>query len=310
VIDVYKEPEKPKPLDWDEASHAVSDAYFPHELHPLTHSTAANVAVDSLTIGPVRIAHIGWGAPVTVDTNHPGGYAVNVPMTGHLESVIGHTELVATPDSATIYPPDTSTSIRRWTESCRIIGVRFERDYLHREMSRILAGHAQPVPDTLDLTTAAGAGWLQLVRSLSDRPSYPQHPLVTEQLSGALTAAFVLAAVPETDSAPRPRPRIVKRVLDQMHDDPARAWTAGDMAEVAGVSIRRLQEGFREYVGASPRDCLVDIRLQRARDDLLRSDGTFTVADVAMRWGFTHTGRFAAAYRQRYGEPPSATLRR
>jgi hypothetical protein len=61
-------------LDWDEASHAVADAYFPHELHPLTRSTAANVVVDSVGIGPVRIAHIGWGAAVTVDTAHPGGF--------------------------------------------------------------------------------------------------------------------------------------------------------------------------------------------------------------------------------------------
>jgi AraC-like DNA-binding protein len=30
---------------------------------------------------------------------------------------------------------------------------------------------------------------------------------------------------------------------------------------------------------------------------------------VAMRWGFTHLGRFAGAYRDRYGVTPSQTLR-
>jgi AraC-like DNA-binding protein len=297
-------------LDWDEASHAVADAYFPHELHPLTRSTAANVVVDSVGIGPVRIAHIGWGAAVTVDTAHPGGYAVNIPVSGRLESVIGRNELVATRDCATIYPPDTPTCIRRWSESCSIVGVRFERDYLHREMSRLLAESARRLPDHLDLTERAGANWLQLVRSLSADSAADQHPLVREQLSGAITTAFVLAAIPESDTGhPAPRPRIVKRVLDAMHGDPSRPWTAGDMAEVAGVSIRRLQEGFRDYVGASPRECLSDIRLARVRDDLLRGDDGFTVADVAMRWGFTHTGRFAAAYRHKYGESPSETLR-
>ena len=38
-------------------------------------------------------------------------------------------------------------------------------------------------------------------------------------------------------------------------------------------------------------------------------DGT-TVTEVALRFGFAHTGRFAAAYRRRYGQTPSATLRR
>ena len=128
------------PLDWDQVSRAVADAYFRHELHRLTRSTAANMVLESTEIGPVRIAQIGWGAAVTVDTAHPGGYAVNIPASGRLESVIGHHELVATPDRATIYPPDTPTCIRRWTQSCNIVGVRFDRDYLHREMR-------QPVDD-------------------------------------------------------------------------------------------------------------------------------------------------------------------
>ncbi|WP_363094775.1 helix-turn-helix domain-containing protein, partial [Pseudonocardia sp. 73-21] len=34
-----------------------------------------------------------------------------------------------------------------------------------------------------------------------------------------------------------------------------------------------------------------------------------SVADIASHWGFTHLGRFAAAYRERYGCVPSETLR-
>jgi AraC-like DNA-binding protein len=177
-------------------------------------------------------------------------------------------------------------------------------------MSRLLAEPSPRLPDRLDLTKRPAANWLQLVRSLSTQSVADQHPLVREQLCSAITTGFVLAAVPDADAGhPPPRPRIVKRVLDEMGDDPARPWTASDMAEVAGVSIRRLQEGFRDYVGASPRECLTDIRLARIREDLLRGADGFTVADVAMRWGLAHTGRFAAAYRRTYGESPSETLR-
>jgi hypothetical protein len=42
------------PLDWDEASQAIADAYVQNELHPLTRSTAANVVFEGAAIGPVR----------------------------------------------------------------------------------------------------------------------------------------------------------------------------------------------------------------------------------------------------------------
>jgi AraC-like DNA-binding protein len=297
------------PLDWEQASQAIADGYFQNELHPLTRSTAANVIFEGADIGPVRIVHLGWGAEMTVDTTHPGGYAVNIPVSGRLESVIGHHELMATPDCAVIYPPDTPACLKRWPASLSLIGVRFDRDYLHREMSRLLAEPSRRLPDRLDVTERPGANWLQLVRSLSAQSVADQHPLVRDQLCGAITAAFVLAAIPDADNGhPPSRPRIVKRVLDEMHDDPCRPWTAGDMAEIAGVSIRRLQEGFRDYVGVSPRQCLTDLRLARVREDLLRGGDGLTVADVAMRWGLMHTGRFAAAYRRKYGESPSETL--
>ncbi|WP_410468237.1 helix-turn-helix domain-containing protein [Amycolatopsis methanolica] len=56
---------------------------------------------------------------------------------------------------------------------------------------------------------------------------------------------------------------------------------------------------------------LQNVRLDRAHQDLLDTDPSrTTVTHVASRWGFTHLGRFAAAYRARYEEPPSRTLQR
>jgi AraC-like DNA-binding protein len=49
------------------------------------------------------------------------------------------------------------------------------------------------------------------------------------------------------------------------------------------------------------------IRLQGAREDLTNARGRdLRVTDVAMRWGFEHLGRFALAYRDFFGELPSA----
>ncbi|MEO2132297.1 MAG: AraC family transcriptional regulator [Microbacterium sp.] len=291
--------------DWDEASHAVASAYFAHRLHPERRSTAAHVAVSGSQFGPVRIATIGWGALVDVETHHPGAVAVNVPLGGTLRSVVGGRDHIGDHRSATVYPADTPVLIRGWAPSCRIVGVRFEQDFLRQEIARV-TGDPQPLPTSIDLTSTAGASWLRLVESLQRQPNLP--PIVVDQLAGAVTDAFVLAMIPE-DAARAPAPRIVKRVTDRIEAEPELPWTAGDMAEVAGVSVRRLQEGFRRYVGESPRSYLMRVRLARTREDLQRSDAD-TVADIALRWGFTHTSRFAAAYRRAFGEHPSVTLRR
>lgn len=53
------------------------------------------------------------------------------------------------------------------------------------------------------------------------------------------------------------------------------------------------------------------VRLDGVHHDLMMADPTqgATVADIARRWGFTPSSRFASFYRAQYGISPSATLR-
>jgi transcriptional regulator GlxA family with amidase domain len=92
--------------------------------------------------------------------------------------------------------------------------------------------------------------------------------------------------------------------VERLHDDPARPWTAGEMAACAGTSVRRLQEGFREWLGCTPTEYLVGVRVQRAHADL-EADPSRTISDVAATWGFSSASRLASAYRRRYGYSPS-----
>ena len=125
----------------------------------------------------------------------------------------------------------------------------------------------------------------------------------------ALTVEHPYGDEPAGLQGPR-RPRTVKRTLDAMHAEPSRQYTAGDLAEIAGVGVRVLQEAFRQHVGVSPLSYLRRIRLDGVHHELSRSDPwQVSVSDVAYRWGFTHLGRFAGAYRARFGESPSQTLR-
>ncbi|MCL2532809.1 MAG: AraC family transcriptional regulator [Nocardiaceae bacterium] len=302
-----------RPVDWEQVSQ-IAAAYFPHRLVPLSSAGPGSVTLKNVGIGPVGISRIDWGADVSVSSEHPDAFAVNIPLSGRLESVTGRHEISSAPGTATICPPDVLTTFPRWGASCAILGVRIDRTYLEQEMSRTLGRPGAQLPLQLDLSTPAGASWLRFVRSMSEQMRDPssvvRNDLVSAQLLSAVTTGFVLAAIPEdVPSAGEARPRIVKRVIDAIHDDPAHDWNVLEMAERAGVGVRRLQDGFRRYVGRSPTEYLADVRLGRVREDLANAGPDDTVRAIALRWGFAHTGRFAAAYRNRFGRSPSTVLR-
>jgi transcriptional regulator GlxA family with amidase domain len=99
--------------------------------------------------------------------------------------------------------------------------------------------------------------------------------------------------------------------MDLVHGEDRAEFTVSDLAAHLGVTIRALELAFRKEADTTPNAYLLRARLERAHEELCRGDvrdGT-TVTDVAMKWGFAHTGRFAKRYRQAFGITPSAQLR-
>lgn len=135
---------------------------------------------------------------------------------------------------------------------------------------------------------------------------------------GDLLAATVLTTFPNTvvaESADVPIRRDVSATVSLALDFVARnadlPITARDVAVHASVSRRALEMAFRDHLGTSPAAYLRRYRLARIHEELVAAepgDGT-SVTGTALRWGFTQSSRFAACYRDVYGEPPSRTLR-
>ena len=77
-----------------------------------------------------------------------------------------------------------------------------------------------------------------------------------------------------------------------------------------GLSERGLRNAFYDVRGVSPRRAMLAERLEGVRRALSRPDARpTTVTGAATDFGFYELGRFAATYRQAYGEAPSDTLR-
>lgn len=103
----------------------------------------------------------------------------------------------------------------------------------------------------------------------------------------------------------------IRTAVEHIHAHAHEPLTVSDLARIADLSVRGLQEAFHRTLDRSPMQYLREVRLRRAHEDLLRaSPAQVAVADVAARWGFTHMGRFSGEYLRRFGEYPKVTLRR
>jgi len=99
--------------------------------------------------------------------------------------------------------------------------------------------------------------------------------------------------------------------LDYIHTNPDSPLTTTGIAEAAGLSLRGLQHAFSRQLDMTPTEYLRGVRLDHVRADLVEAGPSdSTVATVAQRWGFSHSGRFSSAYVARFGEYPAETLRR
>jgi AraC-like DNA-binding protein len=106
-----------------------------------------------------------------------------------------------------------------------------------------------------------------------------------------------------------PGPAVVKRARDFIDAHAAEPIRLSELARALGVGLRSLQIGFRRHVGCSPREYLMNCRLQLARSRLLAGPST-KVSTVAFDCGFSDLAVFSAKYRQMFGELPSETLRK
>jgi len=83
-----------------------------------------------------------------------------------------------------------------------------------------------------------------------------------------------------------------------------------DIAAAVHLTPRAVQYLFRRQLGITPTEYMRRVRLHRAHQELSAGGPpNTTVTEIAQRWGFAHTGRFAVLYRQSYGQSPHATLK-
>ena len=166
----------------------------------------------------------------------------------------------------------------------------------------------------IDVTSAAGAGLRRLTEWLYAELDHPDTPLSNEIVAASAQELFlrtiVLAATHSRSMQLRGRaraaaPATVRRAEEFMRSNAELPLTLEEIARAAGCCSRALQAAFHAFRGTSPMASLRRIRLELAHQAIMRSEGSVSVTEVAVRYGFSNPGRFASQYQRLFGEYPS-----
>ena len=307
--------------DLDEAQQCIHDVFTPHRL-VFRGRAEVDLHLRYATSPRLTVGHLQYGADVKVDVPPPEScYHLALPVRG--AASIGQGDEIVGIEAgswAAMMRPDRPLSVHWSPDSVQYI-VKVPRESLESQLAR-LTGRPVSRPVRFDLrfglATPGAEALLSSVeflwQELDRAGGIGAVPMAREHLERAVLIQL-LTVIPHdhshllggaVGSDPAGRiPRLIEYIDAHADED----LSTSHLAQLAGITERALQLGFRKAVGTTPAAYVRSVRLDRVHDELragLRPGVTIT--DVAMRWGFFHPSRFAAQYRGRFGVLPSQTL--
>ncbi|MCE0764601.1 AraC family transcriptional regulator [Pseudonocardia kujensis] len=305
--------------DVTEAETRLARVFSPHSLRPNGPAGRFHARANTVGLSRLRLVYLALGTAMTINPDPLSYYAANIVLRGGAEYRQPSSSARSGGYSVgAVLGPGVPTEMRL-DDDCEQLSVLVDRQALESCAGLPRARHAQVrLAMSLDLRSAATRSWIDLVRwTIRDAEGgrLLDNPLAAARVEDLIMMGLLTAQRLDDhdDEALDSRlPAQLARAVELIHEHADRPLTLTDLAEAAGTSVRTLQAGFRRHLDTSPSAYLRNLRLDRTREDLegRAEDDPAGVTTVALRWGFTHVPRFAALYRQRFGELPSETLRR
>lgn len=290
------------------------------ERHAAPADRRFNSTINALYGRGLYLAYMEYGADVEIDAPaERGDYGFSIPFGGVMASTAAEDMVACTREETVLASPGRPQRLFLAGDAQRL-ALSVQQDLVRRRLATLTGEEPKGVivfEPMLDLIAGAGAAIvasMQLIVAQQDQGQDVFGDALREALFEETVLSTLLLYQPHSHRGllegrtRAPASRDVKRVIDFLQEHLDAPITLETLVAVAGVPGRTLNDHFRAFTGLSPMAYLRRERLRAVRRVLMAGETTVTAA--ALRYGVGHLGRFSGAYRQTFGETPSATLAR
>lgn len=282
-----------------------------------------DVAIHGVSFQDISLAHFAYGSAPTRFEASEGPEALQLIVTTSGGGVATHRQnrFEMTPARGFMRNMTHAhvSTLQDISAVALTVSAQRLRQHLHTLVGAEIAEGGLVFDGNFDMATPASAHLLETLSYVArtvDGPLRDLNNAVLLKSLSDLVLTSMLCNVPHSHSdlvngrsSGRIVPYYVKRARDYIHAHAAEPISLEVLVAYAGCSYRTLQHAFRETYGISPMTYLRSVRLSRAHDELRLGDGSASVRDIALRWGFTHMGWFSRCYLEQFGVLPSQTRR-
>lgn len=304
----------------DEVLDYVGKRLAPHGMD-ICNPSAMDVHLRSIDIGEAQLVDIRYGSEVLIEPiDLDSHFLIHAALAGRTSVCSEGVQGFIQPDNLYITCPGKTTRIRM-TDQCRHLTVKIAvsafEDYLtkclHIPVNRPVTFH--PGNESGRELPQVWRNLLQhlvLQMEIAPRLMSSQH---TQRQYAMLMVEMLLNHYCNTYSDQISlhgndiAPWHVRRAREIIHDSIEETISVADLAVQVGVSVRSLQNGFRQFLGQTPVEYVRRHRLEKLHATLARSAPQASVTEMMLDCGIVNFGRYAQYYRQQYGCSPSQTLR-
>ncbi len=298
----------------DMAISYLTNVFRSHHLKFNTPSRDLAVHHQSIACGRTSFHMLTYGGNVRMSSEEMGNFFLfQLAINGPFRIVRNHRETEVPAGRSYAVNPE-QTFEKDWSSNGRQLILRIERSVVEDYLKRLLGlAEAPSVEFHPVINDEAGL----VMRSAHNHlANLCGHPARFQGQLEEMIVANVLSAFPNnfSDAIRAPvescGPYYVRAAEDIIRSDPTADIAIADLAERAGVSVRALYYGFRNFRNTTPSEYVTNLRLDMAMRLLRDGDPNMTsVTSVATECGFGHLSNFSTRFQRRFNQKPSQVLR-